>query len=91
MAHLVATLDLVLPRRASLASGVSVACAVASLDRRSAKHKSLCSLNSASRIPYMCTAAGVLLPNAVADLLASVARGGPTGLGGIEVARGGGR
>ena len=79
-----------LPRRASLASGVSVARAVASLDRRSAKRKSLCSLDSAYQIPCMCTAAGVLLPNAEADLLAGVARGGPTGLGGIEVARGGG-
>ena len=38
----------------------------------------------------MCMAAGVLLPNAEADLLAGVARGGPTGLGGIEIARGGG-
>ena len=89
MAHPVATLDLVLPRWASLASGVSVAHAVASLDNRSAKGKSLCSLDSASRIPCMCTAAGVLLPNAEADLLAGVAWGGPTGLGGIEVARGG--
>ena len=79
-----------LPRRASLASGVSVARAVASLYRRSAKCKFLCLLDSVSRIPCMCTAAGVLLPNAEADLLAGVTRGGPTGLGGIKVARGGG-
>ena len=90
VAHLGATLDLMLPRRASLASGVSVALALASLDRRSAKHKSLCSLDSASQIPCMCTAERVLLPNAEADLLAGVSLGGPTGLGGMEVARGGG-
>ena len=79
-----------LPRRSSLDSGVSVARALASLDRRSAKHKSLCSLDSASQIPCMCMAARVLLPNAEADLLAGVSLGGPTGLGGMEVARGGG-
>ena len=38
----------------------------------------------------MCMEAGVLLPNAEADLLAGAAWGGPTGLGGIEVARGDG-
>ena len=90
MARPVATLDLVLPRLASLASGVSAACAVASLDHRSAKRKSLCLLDSVSQIPCMCMAAGVLLPNAEADLLAGVSLGGPTGLGGIEVAREGG-
>ena len=85
-----ATLDHVLLRQASLASGVSVALALASLERRSAKHKSLCSLDSASQIPCICTAARVLLPNAEADLLAGVSLGGPTGLGGMELARGGG-
>ena len=38
----------------------------------------------------MCTAARALLPNAEADLIAGVSLGGRTGLGGMEVARGGG-